>query len=68
VIAGFRVAKADATQMAGIILAAQMAVESDGLIGEDAGLLVRRMGVDARCVQVDLGQRVTKNAPARCSR
>jgi len=55
VLAGIRVAEADAAQVAGIILAAQVAVERNGLIGKDAGLLVRRAGVDAGCVEVTLG-------------
>ena len=55
VLAGVRVVVADAAQVAGINLAAFIAVERDGLIGKDAGLLVRRVGVDAGCVEVAFG-------------
>src|ERR1035437_578443 len=41
--------------MVGIILAAVIAVESDGLVGEDAGELVRRLRADAGCVEVAFG-------------
>src|ERR1035441_583986 len=54
-LAGVGVAEADSAQMVWIVVAAVIAVESDGLVGEDARLLVRRAGVDARCVEVALG-------------
>jgi hypothetical protein len=37
ILTSVRIAEADAAQMAGIILAAVIAVEGDGLIGEDTG-------------------------------
>ena len=54
-LAGVGVAEADSAQMVWIVVAAVIAVESDGLVGENARLLVRRAGVDARCVEVALG-------------
>jgi hypothetical protein len=50
----------------GIILAASISVEGNGLISKDAGLLVGWAGVDA--AGVELLARVTKKAPAKWMR
>ena len=61
VLASVRVAEADAAQVAGIILAASISVEGNGLISKDAGLLV---GWAGRLLLA----RVTKKAPAKWMR
>ena len=55
ILAGLRGVAANAAQVAGVILAAVMPVERDGLVGTNASLLVYLFGVHAAGVEVVLG-------------
>jgi len=55
ILAVLQVVKANAAQVAGVILAASVTVKGNGLVGNNASLLVHLLGVDAAGIEVALG-------------
>jgi len=55
ILFSLRVVKANAAQVAGVVLAAVLSLQGNGLVSQDAGLFVHLLGVDAVGIEIALG-------------